>query len=257
MLRQGQGEPLVLLHGIIESERDWTHVVPLLADSYDAISLTMLGHRGGPEPTKRPVGVSDLVDDIERRLDDMGIDRAHLAGNSLGGWVAIDLARRGRALSVCALSPAGTWSADDPDAARVTGLLRAAVRETRRGRRLLPLLTYSARFRRRAASIAAEHGERISRSEFIASADDTLGCTVQDDIFAAGEVLAPLDPIPCPVTIAWAEKDKIFPVDRYGPLSRKLVPQADFTILEGVGHVPMYDDPQLVADTIRATTAKV
>lgn len=253
MLRQGNGEPVVLLHGILDSERDWTHVVPLLARDHEAIALTMLGHRGGREPESRPVAVDDLVDDVERQMDEVGAGRAHLAGNSLGGWVSLELARRGRALSVCALSPAGVWSEDRPDFPRVVGLLRAAVKETHRGRRLVPLLSYSARFRRRALAVAAAHGDRIGRADFLAAVDDLLGCTVHEDIFESGGLLAPLDPVPCPVTIAWSEKDRVFPVDGYGAKARELVPQAEFKVLDDVGHVPMYDDPQLVADTIRAT----
>jgi len=256
MLRQGDGEPVVLLHGVLDSERDWTHVVPLLADQYDVIAPTMLGHHGGPEPDSRPVTVGDLVEDVERQMDELGIDQAHLAGNSLGGWVSLELARRGRALSVCALSPAGAWGEDRPDFPRVVGMLRTAVRDTRRGRRLLPLLAHSGRFRHRALAVAAAHGDRVSRADFIAGADDVLGCTVQEDIFESGSILAPLDPAPCPVTIAWSEKDKVFPVDRYEAKVRQLVPQAEFKVLPDVGHVPMYDDPRLVADTIRAAAAK-
>lgn len=257
MLRQGEGEPLVLLHGILCSELAWRNVVPLLAEGHDTIALTLLGHRGGNQPSSRPVDIAAMADDVEAQLDDLGLARVHLAGNSLGGWISFELARRGRALSVCALSPAGVWAdGGDPNTERAVALLRAAVRESRRGRRFVSLGRFAA-VRRRGLRIVAVHGDRVNASEFIDAAADVLGCPVADDFFQTTDSLTPLDPAPCPITTAWAGEDKIFPVDRFEGRARELIPQADFTVLDGIGHVPMYDDPQLVADTIRATTAKV
>ncbi len=96
MIRSGKGEPVVLLHGVTGSETMWRNVIPRLAPRYDTIALTALGHRGG-RPGGRGASVQDLVDDAERSLDELGLERPHLAGNSLGGWMTIELARRGRA----------------------------------------------------------------------------------------------------------------------------------------------------------------
>ena len=57
MMREGSGEPLVLLHGILGSEAVWRHVMPLLADEYDVVALTIEGHHGGPRPVERPVTI--------------------------------------------------------------------------------------------------------------------------------------------------------------------------------------------------------
>ena len=102
MLRQGDGEPLVLLHGIFQADRVWRHVVPPLAEHYDVIAPMGFGH-GGRVPDKRPTTFEDWVDDSEQILDELGLDKPHLAGNSSGGWVALELARRGRAKTVCAI----------------------------------------------------------------------------------------------------------------------------------------------------------
>ena len=53
-----------------------------------------------------------LADAVERALDEAGFERAHIAGNSLGGYVALQLAARGRAETVVALAPAGGWADD-------------------------------------------------------------------------------------------------------------------------------------------------
>ncbi len=81
--------PLVLLHGITMSGNAWQDVVPLLSDHHEVFTPTALGHRGGPPVQRRPATVPDVVDAAERYLDERGLERPHLAGNSLGGFVAI------------------------------------------------------------------------------------------------------------------------------------------------------------------------
>jgi pimeloyl-ACP methyl ester carboxylesterase len=254
VLREGSGEPLFLMHGILCSERVWRNVVPRLTDDFDVIVPNALGHRGGPVPASRPATIDDVIDAAERQLDELGIEKAHLAGNSLGGWMALELARRGRAKSVCALSPAGFWDEgwkDERD--RAVALLRAAIRDVRRGRRIAPLLGRSAGFRRWAMREACVHGDRVTRAEFVDAGEDTIACEIADELMVPGFQLAGFD-APCPVTIAWCAEDRLFPLAVYEERARQLIGGAEFLVLDEVGHVPMYDDPQLVADTIRAAT---
>jgi pimeloyl-ACP methyl ester carboxylesterase len=100
----------------------------------------------------------------------------------------------------------------------------------------------------------AVHGDRLSRADFVDSADSTLGCSVLEDAIEDTAELEPLDPPPCPITLAWSKQDRIFPVGVYGARAREMIPGARFIVLDDVGHVPMFDDPQLVADTIVAAT---
>ncbi|MFI4978150.1 MAG: alpha/beta fold hydrolase [Solirubrobacterales bacterium] len=255
MLREGSGEPLLLLHGILGGERMWSHVIPLLAAHHDVIAPTALGHHGGPPATVRPVRHEHVVDAAERLLDELGLEKVHLAGNSMGGHMAIDLARRGRALTVCAFSPAGAWQAGT-SARQRPAVLRATVRDTRRARPVLGLPARSRRFRHWALRYLAAHGERVSRDDFLALADDTIGCEIVEDLLRAGAQLEPLEEPPCPITLAWSGRDRLFPVDVHGARARELIPGADFIVLQDVGHVPMLDDPQLVARTILAVTTK-
>src|SRR5262245_56515756 len=105
---------LVLFHGIGSSaESAWQEVVPLLVNHYQVYAPTALGHRGGPPAQRHPVKMDDVLDAAERYLDERDLDRPHLAGNSMGGYMAIELARRHRAATVCALNPGGFWSAGD------------------------------------------------------------------------------------------------------------------------------------------------
>ena len=251
-LRAGGGEPLFLLHGLTASATHWRRLVPLLSPHHAVVAPTALGHRGGLTPATRPVRIEHVVDDVERCIDELGYDKVHLAGNSMGGWVALELARRGRALSVCALSPAGAWeaSAKEPGGQ----LLHASVRRARWFRPLLPLIAPLPSVRRRALGDMAVHGDRTSASELLGIVADVLACTIHDDLISTPERLMPLR-AQCPITLAWSAQDRLFPLHVNGHRARELVPDARFVALEGVGHVPMFDNPQLVADTILQSTA--
>lgn len=253
LLRSGRGEPLVLLHGVTGSSSMWRRVLPVLAAHHDVIVLTALGHRGGPPARARPTTISHVVDDTERCIRALGFDSVHLAGNSMGGWVALELARRGLARSVCALSPAGAWLASERE--RATQMLLSTVAITRRARPLLPLLAHSARFRRWALRDSAVHGDRVTRGELLELVDDLLGCQVAQDLLRTEQALAPLE-VPCPVLLAWSEHDRIFPLAQSSLTARSLLPGASFEVLPDVGHVPMLDDPQLVASTILRSVAR-
>lgn len=245
----------MLLHGVLGSGGMWRRVVPMVGRHHDTIAPTALGHRGGHPPTARPASIVHVVDDAERLLDELGLETAHLAGNSMGGWVALELARRGRARTVCAFSPAGCWPAKKVGDGHASRVLRATVRATRRGRPILPLLARFARFRRWAMRLNAVHGDRLHPTEIVELADDLLGCTVSEDLLSTTESLAPLDPAPCPITVAWSEKDRVLPLEVDGAYARELVPSARFIVLKDVGHVPMFDAPEAVAQTMLETTA--
>ena len=99
--------PLVLLHPLAMSGNAWREVGPLVSSFHELYVPTAVGHRGGLSVQRRPATMTDMVDAAQRYLDECGLDRPHVAGNSMGGFVAIELARRGRAATVCAFSPVG------------------------------------------------------------------------------------------------------------------------------------------------------
>jgi pimeloyl-ACP methyl ester carboxylesterase len=249
-------DPLVLLHALGMSARVWDDVRPLLDSEHEIVALTALGHRGGAEPARRPVTVADMVDDAERALDELGLERPHIAGNSIGGWMAIELARRGRARTVCALSPAGSWHAGTAEQTDGVRKIRRSIAGARLGRPLpMRFVFRSATARRLTLREAAQHGDRLSAAQVDEATRDLLACTVADDLLVTDEEIAPLDPLPCPVTLAWSGEDRILPLDVNGAIARKRLPQARFVVLPGVGHVSMIDDPAGVADAILRAAA--
>src|SRR3954452_5442512 len=103
-------EPLVLIHGFSGAAGIWEPLLPALREHHASPAVPLRGHLGGePFPDGVAPSFDALADGVERDMDAAGIEKAHLVGNSLGGWLALELAHRGRALSVVALSPAGGW----------------------------------------------------------------------------------------------------------------------------------------------------
>jgi pimeloyl-ACP methyl ester carboxylesterase len=204
------------------------------------------------------VSVSALADQLERDLDRAAIDRAHLVGNSLGGWLSLELAARGRALSVVALSPALGWEQDRGHLKRLATKLRVGRKLYAAANPYAEFLLASKRIRKVLLRGAIAHAERLSVVEAAAFLRDNLRCEIyfelMDSFLSTEHQLGDID---CPVLIAWAAYDALIPKDPYGVRFPSLVPHADFATLPSVGHVPMYDDPDLVARTILDYTATV
>ena len=110
--RGGSGPPMVCLHGFTDTWRTWELVLPALERHHDVLAPTLAGHAGGP-PIAGEVSDAAIADAVERAMDEAGFETAHVVGNSLGGYIAMQLAARGRAETVVALAPAGGWAAGD------------------------------------------------------------------------------------------------------------------------------------------------
>jgi pimeloyl-ACP methyl ester carboxylesterase len=255
--RSGAGEPMVLLHGFTGSWRVWEPILPALSAVHDVYAPTLPDHHGGPAIGRQDTTITELADGVERLMDEHGFPTAHLVGNSLGGWLALELGRRGRARSVVALSPAGAWTARR-DLDRVVDLIRSS---TRTGLRLAPYVGWSLRsgpLRRAFLRPMMEHGDRIPVASLRHMMADLKGCIGFDEILGSinqGGFTGLDEPLDCRVRIAWGDRDRTIPFERYGEPYRALVPGAEFIVMEGVGHVPMFDDPALVARTILRVSA--
>jgi pimeloyl-ACP methyl ester carboxylesterase len=256
--RGGAGTPLVLLHGLNLSWRIWQPVIPLLEREHTVIAPTLAGHLGGPPLPAGPHGIAPVADAVEQLLDDAGLDRAHLVGNSLGGWLACELARRGRASSVVVFSPAGAW-ATQRDGRRVARLMRdGRARSAWPG---APRLLASPGLRRRLMKTALERGDRIPTEVAVAMLDDVRSCVLLDGLLGwlgRDGLTRPFDIDPsCAVRVAWAANDRTIPYLAYGRAFRRLLPPwSELVALRGVGHVPTYDDPELVARTVLQVTTR-
>jgi pimeloyl-ACP methyl ester carboxylesterase len=174
----------------------------------------------------------------------------------MGDWMAIELARRGRALSVCALSPAGFWTPGTADATHATATLRRLRTLSRVTLPIDPLALRMAPLRRLVLRDVAEHGENFTPAQAVDAARDMVECVAAADLLGTDEMVAPLSPAPCPTTLAWSARDRLFPPEINGAVARQRIPDAHYVELPGVGHVPMIDEPGLCAETILATTRR-
>jgi len=254
----GHGSDLVLLHGLGGTWEVWKPVIPALEARHRVIALTLPGHYGGPDyQNDGDATVAGLADQVIAALRAQGIKQAHVAGNSLGGWLAIELARRGFARSVTAFSPAGGWRTDE-DYRAIAIRFRIAFALIGLILFVATLFSGSVWLRKVLTKQTMEHGERLTAADFLGS----LRAMRNTRIFRAllrtmgrdGPV-APLDPGRVPVRIAWGGCDAVIPYRRYGELFGERIRGAAETTVEGVGHVPMLDEPgRVVASILDVTT---
>ena len=109
----GSGEPVLLLHPFLMSQLVWQKVAPQLADTgrYEVFAPTMAGHNGGPRQARGFSARRCWPTTSNGNSTSSAGSTAHIVGNSLGGWVAFELERRGRARTVTGIAPAGGWTA--------------------------------------------------------------------------------------------------------------------------------------------------
>lgn len=254
----GSGSPLLLLHGIGGSWHIWKPVLKGLEARHRVYALTLPGHCEGPAcTTEGDATVAGLADQIIAIMASRGVDSAHVVGNSLGGWLSLELARRGFARSVTALSPAGGWS--DPQ------FFAQIRRRFRIFFALMPIILFLASpflrfagFRKFLGKETMEHGDRMPADEFRYS----LRAMVRSNAFLGllrtmgrdGPVGA-ISPARIPIRIAWSEHDHVIPFEKFGVHIMSSIVGAEKTIVTGAGHVPMYDEPgQVVAQILEVTS---
>ena len=253
--RGGSGEPLVLIHGIGSSWQAFQPVLDALEARHDVLAVDMPGFGDSPPlPAGVRPTIGALADAVERACVAAGFDTPHVCGNSLGGWVGLELARRGRARTLVALSPGGGHN--DRETRFVVASLRATHRMARTLAPLADVLTrtaagrtalfgqISARPWRMDPQAAAQRLRTVAASP---SFEATLEHTVASDR-ARG-----LGEISCPVTIAWGTRDLLL-LPRQGPRFVRAIPGAKLRELPGLGHVPMFDDPDMTAHAVLDTT---
>jgi pimeloyl-ACP methyl ester carboxylesterase len=258
--RAGTGTPLLLLHGIGAIWQAWSPVLPYLEPHHQVIVPTLHGHAGGPSLDSQVApSVQALVDGIEEELDRLGLPKVHIAGNSLGGWIGIELARRGRAQSLVLLSPAGAWRSARRLRVTAYGIkfsFGALARNSSRaeaiaGRRLLHWAML-------ASQVA--HPHQVPRESLVAYIQASGQSPVVEPLLRVLH-LNPVDPLPAerdyPVRLVWAERDRILPFKHFGSPMLERLPGAELIHLSGVGHVPMSDDPARVAELILEVTRAI
>jgi pimeloyl-ACP methyl ester carboxylesterase len=255
LYRAGSGEPLLLLHGFKGTWHQWAPILPGLVPDYEVIAPTLPGHYGGPAFEKTgALRLDDAGDAVEAQMDELGLQTAHMVGNSMGGGIALELAKRGRALSVVALAPSGGWDPAGKESRRLARFFVRQRRLVRAGRAAMPMVMSQSATRRLAMRDVMWRGERMTPRAAIDLVLNSTRCALEgrviEALFAERAAIENLDAVLVPTLIAWPEHDRILPMKRHAQRFRTEIAGAEFKVLHGTGHVPMWDNPQLVIDTI-------
>ena len=252
--RVGRGEPLLLLHGTGGSRRHWSPVQPRLSGHHELLAVDLPGHGDSDPPPDEgdhsPLGYAAT---LARFLDELGIDAAHIAGDSVGGWTALEMAKLGRARSVVAIAPAGLWPRRDPwrcslklwgmyRLGRLTRPLTERALRTEAGRTRLLRGTVA-----KPLNLSPDEARDLietynSTPTFTRHLAQTRRARFRDGAS-----------IRVPVTVVWGEDERLLP--RKARRQNELPSHTQTVTLSGCGHLPFWDDPEQVARAILETTS--
>lgn len=247
--RRGDGPPLMLIHGIGHRWQAWEPVIDRLAAEHDVIAIDLPGFGNSP-PLPGGYGPGALATALTEFAGHLGLDRPHVAGNSLGGALALELAAGGHVSSATALSPAGFWSPGE--FWRGLSVLRILRATTFLPLPMLRATMRSAAVRALAFGMVVHRPAHIPPDRLIGDALALRSCTGFSPVARTARKYSFAGEPKVPVTVAWGTHDRILPY-RQAQRARHRLPAARHVDLPGCGHVPMSDDPGLVASTILAT----
>lgn len=237
----------------MDTWRVWELVLPELERHHDVLAPTLAGHAGGPQLDDCVDGDA-AADAVERAMDDAGFATAHIAGNSAGGYVALQLAARGRARTVVAFAPAGGWGRGDDSYLELLRFQAALHDEVKRGAPFAASLVSTPEGRRRATRLQTERFEHIP-AELLAHQMLGVACctgaTAMIEVGAREGWELDAERVTCPVRIVWGTADRLLPWPSAAVRYREdWLPNADWVELDGVGHCPQLDVPLEAAQLI-------
>jgi pimeloyl-ACP methyl ester carboxylesterase len=233
--RQGQGTPLVLIHGYPLDHSIWDETAALLAETFDLILPDLRGFGASASPGGLYT-LADMASDLAGLLDGLGIQQAALAGHSMGGYVALAFARA------------------YPSRLRGLGLVSSQVLADKPEGR-------DARYK--TAASVAENGVRVVAEAMTPklSADAKVQVFVRDliekqtptGVIGALKAMAErpdssdlLTNLEIPLVLVHGDADALIPIERAREVQAALSHAKLFT-LSGVGHMPMLEAPPAVA----------
>lgn len=253
-LHLGSGDPLLLLHGFMLSPHCWEQAALRLSTQCEVYAPAFAGHWGGGPADKWSIDVHALADRIERQLDEIGWRTCHIAGNSLGAWVGVELAHRGRARTLTLIAPAGGWRAPSLAQLRVGLKFLSLAPIVEIGRHLGDSLAGNILAQRFALLLLSKHASAVPRRDAAAIVSAALHCPAMIP-FILGNLLTSgvdeLSALRTPVRLLLCEYDRIIPNRTYARrYLRELPESADRILINDVGHVPMLEAPDRIATLI-------
>jgi pimeloyl-ACP methyl ester carboxylesterase len=249
----GSGEPLLLVHGLGSSSRAFNLIAPELAKRFTVVAIDLPGHGHSPHESQQAMDPVALAQRLFDEMSLLGFDSFHLAGNSLGGWIALEMAalHPDRVKSLIALAPAGLWLTPYPS--RVPGAAVSRAMAVSLKSVAPSLLKYdwakkigfglvSPKWRELPLDVLINATLDMGTSEgYFPAWDAFLGARFEGEISAN-----------VPTTIIFGDIDNTLPART--SQERSLVPvHAKWVVLSNCGHAPMWDQPEAVVAEIFST----
>jgi pimeloyl-ACP methyl ester carboxylesterase len=255
--RVGSGSPLVLIHGIGASWQCWNPVIPGLASRHDVIAIDLPGFGGSTALGIDEPSLGQFAQSILDLLDSLGVRDFHVAGNSLGGGVGIELLRSGRVLSYHGISPIGRTIGPYRHVSRA--LLLFAYHGSRALLPIAPALMKVRPIRMAFAGDMVGHPSKLTADYALGLVEHCARGTgfraTLDQVVSRDQPIA-IPPFDGPAQLLWGTRDVILPIGAADAFAASW-PGLDIVRMPGLGHVPMLDDPKLIVDSILRRTAQV
>jgi pimeloyl-ACP methyl ester carboxylesterase len=197
--------------------------------------------------------IEAFTDRLEQRLDDeLGLEPADLVGDSTGGWLALELARRGRARAAVAISPGGMWT---PEEAKKTERdLKRAYKLVARTMPLATMLTHTTAGRylmfapllgSRGAELSADDAAHVLQA-LVKSQVGLRTLDANKDEHGVLRTAQRMSEVRCPVLVLWGQRDRLMPVAQARRWTDE-IERAELAEIADAGHHPQFDRPDEVA----------
>jgi len=244
-IRRGSGSPLLLVHGLGAGWQSWTPVLDELSERREVIAIDLPGF-GETAPLTGEVSIATLTDSVADFIREQGLEGVSTVGQSMGGRIVLELARRGVGGDTVALDPGGFWNRRELVVFGAT--LRPSIALVRALRGSLPALLGSSVGRTLLLAQLSARPWTLSRQTVL---PDVRGLADSPATGAALNALtkgpkqqgAPAGTVPGRVTIGWGRRDLVT-VPRQAARAMELFPDAVLHWFERCGHFPQWDAPR-------------
>ena len=233
------------MHGLGAGWRSWSPILEDLAERREVIAVDLPGF-GETPPLTGEVSIATLTDSVADFIREQGLEGVSTAGQSMGGRMVLELARRGVGGDTVALDPGGFWS--DRELAIFGATLRPSIAAVRALRGTLPTLLGTAAGRTLLLAQLSARPWALSRETVL---PDVAGLADAPATGAALNALtkgpkqqgAPAGTTPGRVTIGWGRRDLVT-LPRQATRAAELYPDAVLHWFERCGHFPQWDAPR-------------
>lgn len=244
-IRRGSGRPLLLVHGLGAGWRSWAPILDELAEYREVIAVDLPGF-GETPPLTGEVSIATLTDSVADFTREQGLDAVSTVGQSMGGRIVLELARRGIGGDTVALDPGGFWSHRELVVFGAT--LRPSIALVRALRGMLPALLGNPVGRTLLLAQFSARPWALSQETVlpdVAGLADSPATGAAMDALTKGPTQqgAPTDTAPGRVTIGWGRRDLVT-VPKQAARATELFPDAVLHWFERCGHYPQWDVPR-------------